>query len=130
MALPLDEVLKVVNHPSGDNEGLKAMGLTQIGRHTIKVLDLHQHLNSNKPSQSTKKQSFLVITRNSQGKLCGISVDEPPNLVELPREIIQSIPQSDRQSTPLEMVSHTAVVSQQEATTTILMLDLKRVREE
>lgn len=127
LGLPMSDVLKVVACPPVDNGGMKAMGLVQLGRHTIRVLDLHQQLNSHELSPSSKNKPFLVISRSLQGELVGISVDEPPNLMELPRASLRSIPASERHSGGLELVSHAAVISQKEVTTTILLLDLKRV---
>jgi purine-binding chemotaxis protein CheW len=69
-----------------------------------------------------------VITRASGGELCGIPVDEPPNLVELPLAMMQRLPMSQIQGNALlEMVSHAAVLSQENVTTTIFLLDVKRV---
>lgn len=126
LGLPLNDVLKVVNCPPTENKKLRTMGIIQLGRHMIRVLDLHKELSADLP-QLPSDQSFLVITRDRQGELCGILVDEPPNLVEIPLEIMQSLPKSDRQSGILQMVSHAAVISQQEITTTIFLLDVKRI---
>ena len=103
------------------------MGVVQIGHHTIRVLDLHQQLSSSGLLPLPGNQPFLVILRTPQGELCGILVDEPPNLVELPLEMLQSIPHSSSQSTPLQMVSHAAVVTHEDVTTTIFLLDVKRL---
>lgn len=129
LALPMSNAIKVVNCPPMNSGGLRAMGLVQLGRHTIRVLDLHQQLSLKGLPQSPENQAFLVITRGSQGELFGIPVNAPPNLMELPRESMRSIPQSERQSGALEMISHAAVISQAEVTTTIFLLDLKRVGE-
>lgn len=127
LSLPINDVLKVVNSPSVVSRGLKTMGLVQLGHHTIRVLDLHQQLNSGGLSKSLDNPPFLVITRNREGELCGISVDQPPDLVELPLESIRSLPKSEPQSNALGIFSHVAVVSQKEVTTTIFLLDMKRV---
>ncbi len=129
LALPISDVLKVVNSPSINSKGLTTMGVVQLGQHMIKVLDLHlPQLGASDLTELTRNQSFLVITRDRQGELCGILVDEPPNLLELPLEMMRSLPKSERHSQPLfEMVSHAAVVSQDEVTTTIFLLDMKRL---
>lgn len=128
LALPISDVLKVVNCPSGASRGLRTMGVVQLGQHMIKVLDLHEQSSTGGLPESLRNQSFLLITRDRQGELCGILVDEPPNLLELPLEMMRSLPASTRHSHPLfEMVSHAAVVSQDEVTTTIFLLDLKRL---
>ena len=138
LALPIGDVLKVVKCSSVASRGLRTMGLVEIGRHTIRVLDLHLHLSVETRNfaslqigdlpQGNANQPFLVITRDQEGELCGISVDEPPDLLELPHQMMRSLPKSDRHGKGvLEMVSHAAVVSQKDVTTTIFLLDLNRV---
>ncbi|MEB3180484.1 MAG: chemotaxis protein CheW [Nostocaceae cyanobacterium] len=129
LALPIYQVVKIVDFSNNNNEFTK-IGLVQIGRHTIKILDLRWHnleINSNLPTVSYQ-QPFLLIIRDLQKEFCGILVDETPDLLELPHEIIKAIPQSNRRSKGiLEMVSHVAVVSQENLTRTIFILDLNRV---
>ena len=145
LALPIQDVLKVVNCPSEFRGDLRTMGLAKMGRHMIRVLDWHEDLarlgsaqspqiNPNAPQlaptdglpESPIKQTFLVITRDYQGELCGIAVDEPPNLVELPLEIMQALPQSNHQSSVFKMISHAAVLSSGTLSTTIFILDVER----
>jgi chemotaxis signal transduction protein len=129
MALPIADVLKVINCPVGDNNGLRSMGLVQLGRHTIRVFDWHEELNSNSLSNLTNRKSFLLIARTSYGELCAIVVDEPPNLVELPLDLMRSIPQSESRSSVFKLVSYAAVVSHNEIATTIFLLDLMRLED-
>jgi purine-binding chemotaxis protein CheW len=90
----------------------------------IRVLDLHQRFSISTLSQLPANQLFLVITRGSGEELCGIPVDEPPNLVELPLDILRRLPKSELQSNRLlEIVSHAAVLSHENVTTTIFLLD-------
>lgn len=125
LALPINEVLKVVNYAAVENRELRTMGVVQLGKHTIKLLDWHRsQLSSGDLADS---QPFLVITRGVHGELCGIPVNEPPNLMELPLELMRNLPTSNSQSGVLEWVSHAAVLSQDGVTTTIFLLDLKRV---
>ena len=56
-------------------------------------------------------------------------VDEPPNLVELPLDSMRSIPQSESRSSVFKLVSYAAVVSHNEMTTTIFLLDLTRLED-
>lgn len=125
LALPMNDVLKVVNFPLSSN--LKAMGLVQLGQHTIRILDLHRQLSSGDISSLANNPPFLLIIRNPQGELCGIGVDKTPNLMELPLEIMRSVPHSSGQSSILEIVSHAAILSQEEATTTVFLLDGSRL---
>ena len=126
LGLPISDVLKVVTCSLTDNRNLRTMGIVQLGQYMVKVLDFHQSLSSGDLTDLPGEQSFLVITRDGEGELCGILVDEPPNLMELPQQTLQSIPQSHHQSSLSQMVSHAAVVSAKEGTITIFLLDMKR----
>jgi purine-binding chemotaxis protein CheW len=124
LALPIEEVLKVVNCSPVASSSIRTMGVVQMGRHMIRVLDLHQRFNISTLSELPANQLFLVIIRGAGEELCGIPVDEPPNLVELPLEIMRKLPKSELQSNPLlELVSHAAVLSHETVTTTIFLLD-------
>ncbi|PLZ91996.1 MULTISPECIES: chemotaxis protein CheW [Fischerella] len=127
LALPIKAVLKVVNCPGEENHKLSKMGLIQIGRHVIRVLDLHQRLGIENVHQLPESQSFLIITSISQAQLCGILIYEPPDLLELPLEMMQPLSQSYYQSGLLEIVSHAIIVSQEKATKTIFLLDMQQV---
>ncbi|NEP10604.1 MAG: chemotaxis protein CheW [Symploca sp. SIO2C1] len=145
LALPIQDVLKVVNCSFELTGSLRTMGLVKIGRHMIQVLDWHEQLACLGSPQSEQtnphvtqlvttgsfpqlpvKQTFLVITRDYQGALCGIAVDEPPNLVELPLEIMQALPESNHQSNVFKMISHAVVLSSGALSTTIFILDVER----
>ncbi|ARV57415.1 hypothetical protein BZZ01_01120 [Nostocales cyanobacterium HT-58-2] len=130
LALPINDVLRVVNFSPANSKRLPKMGLVQIGQYMIKVLNLHQQLDSDAFPSSSDNPTFMVVARNSQGELYGISVDEPPDLVELPPETIRSLPHFSSHSKPIiEMVSHVAVLPQKEDIQTIFLLDLKRIAE-
>jgi chemotaxis signal transduction protein len=127
LALPISNVLKVVISPA-NSKSLTAMGLMQLGKYMIKFLDLHQQLNSSGLANRVEHLSFIVVAHDSQGELYGFSVDEPPDLVELPKDTIRSLPKSSSHSQPMiEMVSHVAVISQKEVLKTIFLLDLTRI---
>ncbi|WP_315785051.1 chemotaxis protein CheW [Fischerella sp. JS2] len=127
LALPINAVLKVVNCPLKDNHKLSKMGLIQIGRNIIRILNLHQHLGIENVHQLLESQSFLLITSIFQGEICGILIYEPPDLLELPLEMMQPLSQSYYQSSLLEIVSHAIVVSQEKVTKTIFLLDMQQI---
>lgn len=129
LGLALNDVLKVVNCSVTTSKRLTRVGLIQIGKHMIKILDLHQQLNSGSLPQLSENPPFLVITYDSQEELCGIMVDEPPDLVELGKESIRPFPKSERYDRPaIDIVSHVAVIDNKEDTKTIFLLDLKRLK--
>lgn len=124
--LSITDVLKVVSCSLTDNRNLKTMGIIQLGQYMVKVLDFHPSLSLGASTELPSEPSFLVITRDGEGELCGILVDEPPNLMELSPESLRSVPPSHHQSSLFQRVSHAAVVSEQKGTITILVLDMKR----
>ncbi|NMF63430.1 chemotaxis protein CheW [Brasilonema octagenarum] len=129
-ALPMSDVLKVVNLSSANSKSLPTMGLVQIGKYMIKILDLHQFLGEDNFLYSSDHPSFLLVAHNSQRELYGILVDEPPDIVELSKETIRFLPRSSNYRKPIiEMVSHVAVLSEEEVVKTIFLLDLKRIAE-
>jgi purine-binding chemotaxis protein CheW len=131
LALPLSNVLKVVNYSVvGEQTGtplLRTMGIVQLGKHTIRLLKLQQYLSSDGLPQIPLKQPFLLIVQIAMGELCGIWLEEPPNLLELHNETLRIIPKSERQSGALEIISHAAVLSENNVTTTIFLLDLQLI---
>jgi len=128
LALPMSDVIKVVNCSPMVSNGLQKMGVIQLGHHMIRVVDLHEQLSSGGSDHLPNDPPFLVIIRGSGGELCGIPVEKPPNLVELPLEMMRSFPKSDQYDKPaLNLVSHAAVVSQENVTMTIFLLDVKQV---
>ncbi|MDF5722904.1 MAG: chemotaxis protein CheW [Rhizonema sp. PD37] len=138
IALLINDVMKVVNCSSIAKKEILTLGLAHIGRHTIKVLDLHDYLDreiqnpmslqANNLSQKNATEGFLVIVRNLDRHFCGIWVDQPPDLLELPDEMMRSLPKSARQpKTLLDLVSHAAVLSRNGVTNTIFLLDVEQV---
>jgi purine-binding chemotaxis protein CheW len=125
-ALPIGDVLQVVNYPAQVSHELSQLGMIQLGHHMIKVVDLHRFFNSEGFSQVPGSQSFLVITRDPQGEFCGIPVDEPPDLIEFSPEKLRSLSQDERQFGVAKLASHVIVLSWKEVSTTIFRLDLQR----
>ncbi|NJP08750.1 MAG: chemotaxis protein CheW [Leptolyngbyaceae cyanobacterium RU_5_1] len=126
-ALPIKDVLQVVNCPPQTSHELNQVGLIQLGYHMIKVVDLHQQCTSGDFSQVPGSQPFLVITQDLQGTFCGILIYEPPDLIEVSPETLRSLPQSERQFGVLKIATHAAVLSWKEVTTTIFLLDMQQV---
>jgi chemotaxis signal transduction protein len=125
-ALPIWDVLQVVSCPPQTSRELSQVGLLQLGDHMIRMVDLQRQCNSEDFSQLPGSQPFLVIVRDPNGEFCGIPLYEPPNLIEFSREKMRSLPQSQSQSGVLKIASHAAVLSWQEVTTTVFLLDVQR----
>ncbi len=125
LALPIAEVLRVVNCPAKTSRELEEIGMLQIDRYVIRVLDLRQQLNAEALSQQPNDPSFLVIIQNSEGELWGIPVDKPPNVMEFPLQMMRPLPSGE--FNVLKIASHVAVISHEKVTATIFLVDLKRV---
>ncbi|MGV0028796.1 chemotaxis protein CheW [Phormidesmis priestleyi] len=129
LALPIAEVLQVINHPTVTDE-LTKTGLVLLGHRMIRCLDLHQQL-ADDSIQVPQNRPFLVITQ-MLGELYAIPVSEPPNVIEFPLEMMQLLPQS--QSGLLKIASHAAGISskylqgvEDELTATLFLLDIQRI---
>lgn len=131
LALPLGNVLKVVNYSPIEVQAgiplLRTMGVVQLGKHTIRILNLSQLISSDNLPQLPLKQPFLLIAQITLGELFGIWLEEPPNLLELHQQMLRPIPKSERHSGTLEIISHAAVLSENNVTITIFILDLQRI---
>jgi purine-binding chemotaxis protein CheW len=126
LALPIDQVLRVINYPLNTSKSLEKIGLIQCGRHTIRVVDLYHQLQL-EASYSTQSFPFLMLIRGLNQELCGIPVSAPPDVIELSVEALQPLEWTSATSPLLEVISHTAVVRQENETLSILLLDLYRV---
>ncbi|NEO15991.1 MULTISPECIES: chemotaxis protein CheW [unclassified Moorena] len=127
LCLPIIDVIKVVNLTTEISREMKTMGLVQLGKHSIKIWDLHQQLGDGSLPDRSPKQRFLVIIRPRDSELWGIFVDDLPNVVELPEDMMRPIPKSYRQASVLEMISHAAVIPNEASTQKIFLLDLQQV---
>jgi chemotaxis signal transduction protein len=126
-ALPIRDVLQVVSCPPQTSHELNELGVVQLGHHMIKVVDLHQQCNPGSFSQLLGSHLYLVIMQNLQGEFCGIPIYAPPDLLEFPLEKMRSLPQSEGQLGVLKIASHAAVLSWNEVSTTVFLLDMQRV---
>ncbi len=124
LALPIAEVLQVVNCPLSPNRKLSQIGLIQMGRHTIRLLDLPQQLGVDNPHQSPP---FLLVTHSPSRTLSAIPVSEPPSLIEFPLAIRQSLPPSEQPFGVRAIASHAVILAGGAAPTTIFLLDLNRI---
>ncbi|MCY7320770.1 MAG: chemotaxis protein CheW [Phormidesmis sp. CAN_BIN36] len=127
LALPMEAVLRVVNCPIELCDLSSPLELVHLGSHAIAVLDLHSHLALKQIKPALGGQQFLVVTRSPQDEHCAIRVDAPPDLVELPLNMIRKLPEPYRNGHPLNIASRVAVLPQGKATLAIFLLDMQRV---
>lgn len=126
LAMPLKDVLRVINYPSQARSD-HPMGVLQMGQHVLRIVDLYQWI---QPHSATDRdhQPFLIVTRDLQGRLLGIPIDGPPDLMEFLPETIHPLPQTEERSSLAEIVSHAIVIPQSETTNTIFLLQLPQTK--
>ena len=132
-ALPMSTILKVSHCPSLSSENLSDIGLVNLENRTIALLNLHQKLDSARQVGGTKKikrrakisGQFLILTQSRQGQLCGIPIDKLPDMIDLPLETIEALPESYRQTNLLGIANYVAVLPSEEKKIAIFLLDLE-----
>ncbi|WP_424102885.1 hypothetical protein [Moorena producens] len=63
LCLPIRDVLKVVSFTTEISREMKTMGLVQLGKHAIKVWDLHQQLGDGSLQESPIVESPVSLER-------------------------------------------------------------------
>jgi chemotaxis signal transduction protein len=128
LALPIAAVLKVVNRASLETTPeLAAMGLVQIGRHLIRVMNLHQRLETTTASWPLDTFPFWIIIRAPEDGLLGIPVDEPPDMMAFPADSVRSLPPTLSQTSPVDAIArHIVMLNRANAPQAIVLLDLNR----
>jgi chemotaxis signal transduction protein len=126
-ALPVEQVLRIIRRPVSTNSQFNQIGLLQIDRYVIKILDLHQSFQAGATGLDSQERSLLVITHNFQGHLYGIPVCTPPDLVEFSPALVQPLPEPHSYSSLPERISYAVATLQATAALPIFLLDLQRV---
>ena len=126
LALPILQVQKVVKRHQVHGSGLSHVNLAHLSDREIAVVDLHQKLFGVSLSQN-ETEGYFIITKNVREEALGIAVAQSPNLINVPLDRIRLLPDSYRRADTLEIASHVTVISQEEQTTTIFILDLERL---
>ena len=126
LALPILQVQKVVKRHQVHGSGLSYVNLAHLSNGEIAVVDLHQKLFGVSLSQN-ETEGYFVISKKVKGEPLGIAVAQSPNLINVPLDRIRLLPDSYRRADTLEIASHVTVISQEEQTTTIFILDLERL---
>ncbi len=114
LALPISVVLKVISCPPVTPSAQEGLGLIDLGDQTITVVSLFHRL-CPQDQPHTLQRRFVILTQTQMGEICGLLVDTPPNLLEIPLDKVRPLPSTYRQTDPLGMVSsHVAVLPQED----------------
>ncbi|MEM6500458.1 MAG: chemotaxis protein CheW [Cyanobacteria bacterium P01_C01_bin.89] len=112
LALPMPAIAKVIHCPPLHTPGLGQTGLIHLDQQIIRVLNLHALAkpSAEAPSSRDGEPRFLVVARQSNGNLCGIPVDAPPDLLEVSRSQVRTIPSIPNQTPIISLAQFAAVV--------------------
>jgi chemotaxis signal transduction protein len=93
LALPIQQVQKVVRHNPIHGSGLSYVNLSHLGDQEVTVIDLHQKLF--KVSQTeTSGTGYFIISKNVTGEPLGIVVAQTPTIIDVPLAQIRTLPES------------------------------------
>ncbi len=120
LALPISAVIKVIPCPSIISNNHQGIGLVNLGKASVSVVDLHLRF-SQKPLESPQ---FLIITFSQKREVFAIATDRVPGMVEVSLENIVPLPPSYRQVDALGIASHLAVIEQEQETISIYILEV------
>ncbi len=134
-ALPSEDILKIVATPSPSQGGMVSMGLVQLEQYSIQTLNLPKLLGLQQASAqdeldelteagSAQNPPFLMVMQNADKDLWGIAVDEPPDLMDVPKYALKPVPPEKRLTRTLRWVSHVVTYDLGGDRHTLLILDI------
>jgi len=148
-AIPSRTILKVVATPPPGQGGMVSMGLVQLEQYSIQIIDLSQLLGLRRINDSASSANkavlldqietdrekthsteqdpnppFLMVFQNSAQDLCGIAVETPPDLMNIPDDTLKPVPPENRLTKALRWVSHVVIYEADSSRHTLLVLDL------
>jgi len=113
-ALPVGAVLKVVTCPPISTPIKNGIGMLELGDSTVTIVDLSQKLLEETDCHKLLPQyRFLILMQTRTGELCGIPVDNPPVMTDIPLTTIRQVPLSVRLA-QLTFASHMAILPETE----------------
>lgn len=134
-SLPIAAVVQVTKSPPKLNNLFGGLGLVMYENRPLMLLNLHQKLAGTASERLTANgnsspasEPFLILTQTNKGEFCGIPVTEIPNMVDLPRSCIQTLPDSYRHQTLFSLARFVAFwqASEQEEKQPVYLLDVNQ----
>ncbi len=117
LAIPIQQVYKILKPTSIYGSGRTAISLTHVAEREVIVLDLHRHFYHDPQPDP----AYLLIVEGKQD-LMGIPLPSEPLLIEVPTPSIRIIPERFRQIDILGLAHHVVQVSmEQESLNTFIV---------
>jgi len=131
IALPTENIVKIVPTPPPNQGGMVDMGLVQLAQYSIQLLDLCALLGLEEPTQDERSfapelnlptnnsahlaSPFLIVMKaidqessNAEHDLWGITVSHPLDIVSIADDDLNAVPETTRVPGTLQWVSHVA----------------------
>lgn len=127
VAFSINFVQKVIKYTHIYSSGLTEMGITHLDNQEITVIDLYQRLYKKPFISQDDQEGYLVIAKNSAGETFAIVSLETPTLIDVLVSEIRLLPESYRKVDTLEIASHVTVISNENQSLTVFLLDVDRL---
>ncbi len=128
LALPVEQIKKVVKYTSVYGSGLSHINLTHLDDREVTIVDLSQKLFNKSQIDRANFDGYFIITKDIISESIGILVSKMPTLIDVSLSQIRLLPNSYRHSDTLEIASHVTVISRKSTpSVTIFILDLDRL---
>ena len=120
-ALPISLIFKAIDCPPITKSHDSDLGIAEFEGQTVIVVNLAQKLSTQNSTNEPWQKRFLILTQTRQGELCGIPIDRPPALIEIPKKDIQPLPLSARQIKALSIATHVVTLYKSDPSVNFLM---------
>jgi chemotaxis signal transduction protein len=110
-ALPVEAVAKIIPCPPLKTKIKQGIGAIELDSQIITIVDLGHKVNS---ELSLESSQFLILFQIDNGELCGLPVPKSPTIIDIPLNIIRSVPLSFRQVNELNFATHMATFPRQD----------------
>ncbi|MGF1539402.1 MAG: chemotaxis protein CheW [Pleurocapsa sp.] len=128
LALPVEQVQKVIKHSAIYGSGLSYVNLLHLGEQEVAVIDLHRKLFKVSQPEIFNDKGYFIISKSVIGEPLGIMVAQTPSLIDVSLDRVRTLPNSYRHADTLAIASHVAVIPQPDnKSLTVFILDLKEL---
>jgi purine-binding chemotaxis protein CheW len=123
VAVPLDEVVKVIRAPEIFQSGEKTLGMSYFEGNEVLVVDLHREIFGSSGSSS----GYLVVLQGEAESLYGIPVAGLPIMKDVLLKIVHPIPVEYRDRDTLGVASHMVQIPINKEVQTIFLLSSEKL---
>jgi chemotaxis signal transduction protein len=123
VAVPLDEVIKVIRTPEIFQSGEKTLGMAYFEGSEVLVVDLHREIFGN----STPSSRYLIVMRGEAQDLYGIPVSGLPIMKDVLLKNVHPITSEYRDRDTLGVASHMVQIPIAKEVQTIFLLSSEKL---